>query len=267
MFYEYHMFDDEQLKIIHHIDRLKKDGLIRLHLHKNIEILLMISGSAEVTSDNDVNTISSGQMAIIPPNRLHKITAISDKCVYYCLIIDHSVYENWFSPQEMRFPLTCENTEIADLYRQIFTAVETKVAYYRQETQALILLMLSKIFRESPDEHPRQNEHNRKKLDMVRGAIEYMYKNFNTDISVDDLCSEIGFSKYYFCRCFKEITGQTPLWHLNYIRCQSAKAMLKSGNYNITECATKCGFNNSSYFCKTYKKYFNKLPKQDIKRK
>ena len=64
---------------------------------------------------------------------------------------------------------------------------------------------------------------------------------------------------------FKEITGQTPLWHLNYIRLRSAKALLKSGKENITETALKCGFNDASYFCKLYKKYFGKSPKQDCK--
>lgn len=89
-----------------------------------------------------------------------------------------------------------------------------------------------------------------------------MRKNYANDLNVDSISNHFGFSKYYFCHIFKEITGITIVKMLNYIRCEEAKRMLKSDNFNISEVALACGFNNLSYFTKTYKNIMGKLPSE-----
>lgn len=266
MFYEYHNFLDDELKIIHHIDNLNKNKTVITHLHRNVELLLMREGEAEITIDGEAVVVHSGELAVISPNSIHKISTDKEYCEYYCLIIDHSIYEDWFKAEEMRFPIKTDEPSVIASYKAIFDTLEKKPFCYRQEIKAHIMLMFSGIFRtyngQTSAELSTADSH---RIDMTREAITYMHENFDKDISVEDIAKAVGFSKYYFCRSFKEITGQTPLWHLNYIRVCTAKSLLKSGAANITEAALKCGFNNTSYFCKLYKRYFGKLPKQDCR--
>ena len=268
MLYEYHNFKDDELKIIHHIDRLDKGNFFITHLHQNIELLLMRSGCADVSVDGETVRVESDELVVIPSNSIHKVSPVSDRCEYYCLIVDYSIYEDWFKAEQINVPFKIKEKTVTDCYKKIFIALDEKQICYKQEVKAYIMLMLLRIFR-CIDKLtiPKQSEADIHKIDMTRKAITYMHENFNRDISMDDIANNIGFSKYYFCRCFKEITGQTPLWHLNYIRLKNAKTLLKSGAENVTEAALKCGFNDTSYFCKLYKRYFNKLPKQDYRPK
>lgn len=265
MYYEHQYFLDDDLKIIHHIDRFKKGSGFLAHIQYNLEILLMRKGSAEISIDDQTIIVKENELCIIPPNRIHKGFTHSECCEYHCLIIDHSLYDNWFKAAEQKFPLKCTDQAIVNACKSVFNLLEQKPRYYKQEINAHIILMFANLFRlgneQSVTDGPASDNH---RIDMTRAAIIYMYKNFTSDISIDDIANAAGFSKYYFCRCFKEITGQTPLNYLNYIRLKSAKALLKSGSSNITETALKCGFNNASYFCKLYKKYFGKSPKQDM---
>lgn len=266
MFYEHHKFSDDDLKIIHHIDKFRKNTGFLSHLHYNVELLLMRKGSAEITIDGQTLIINENELAVIAPNKIHKSISVSESCEYYCLIIDHSVYKDWFKSKEHTFPLKCNSENVINAYKSVFSLLDEKPSYYKQEVKAQIILMLSNLFRLSDEQNATESaSSDSRRIDMTRNAIIYMYENFTEDISVDDIANAVGFSKYYFCRSFKEITGQTPLWHLNYIRLRSAKALLKSGKENITETALKCGFNDASYFCKLYKKYFGKSPKQDCK--
>lgn len=264
MFYEHHSFLDDGLKIIHHIDTFEKNKGFLAHLHYNAELLLMQNGSAEITIDDQTVVVNENELAVIAPNKIHKLNSIGETCKYYCLIIDHTVYEEWFKTEKYKFPLKCSSEQVINAYKTVFNLLDEKPPYYKQEVKAHIMLMLSNLFRLNDVQiETKASLSDSRRIDMTRNAIIYMYKNFALDISVDDIANAVGFSKYYFCRSFKEITGQTPLWHLNYIRISSAKTLLKSGISNITETALKCGFNNTSYFCKMYKKYFGKSPKQD----
>ena len=67
-------------------------------------------------------------------------------------------------------------------------------------------------------------------------------------------------SKYYFCRIFKNITGSTVIKYLNMYRCMKARELLSSGKYTVSEAALECGFENMSYFSKTYKAYSGSVP-------
>ena len=266
MYYEYHDFVDDQLKIIYHFDNLERKDNFVAHLHHNVELLLMKEGKAEITLDSETFTLSENEIAVISPNVIHKVVSISERCKYYCLIVDRSIYKDQFKPVGISFPLKTGDQDIIKLYKSVFETVDKKDICYRQETKAYIILMFSKLFKEAAEKNiTTAIKTDDRRIDMTRNAISYMYENFSKNISVDDICSAVGFSKYYFCRSFKEITGQTPIWYLNYIRLKTAKAILKSGTSNITECALKCGFNNTSYFCKLYKRYFGNKPKADLK--
>ena len=77
---------------------------------------------------------------------------------------------------------------------------------------------------------------------------------------MDSVCRETGFSKSYICHTFKEVTGQTVLDYVNFLRCNHARSLLASGKYNVGESALQSGFSNLSYFSRTYRRIMGELP-------
>ena len=57
-----------------------------------------------------------------------------------------------------------------------------------------------------------------------------------------------------------EVTGYSPISFLNLLRCTRAQEYLTSGRFNVSETAALCGFENLSYFSRTYKKHMGMLP-------
>ena len=66
----------------------------------------------------------------------------------------------------------------------------------------------------------------------------------------------------YFCRYFRSMTERTPIDYLNYYRIECACEMLSTKDISIKEVALSCGFNDESYFIKTFHKYKGITPKQ-----
>ncbi len=259
--YEYHIYKDAQLKIIFHRDVLQKFQIeFAPHWHKSPEILLFITGAATVCSDEQRTDVSAGEIAVINSNRLHVIDPITERCEYFCLIPDATVYSGTES-----LPAKSTDPEIIALYHRIAAEYQEKSPYYREAISGYVQCLLALLARQSGTEQleaPTESP----KFHAVKAAIQYIHEHFDQDISVDDICRSVGLSKYYMCHIFKEITGRTMLHHLNYIRCNYALSLLSTGKYNVAQSAYASGFSNISYFSKTYKALIGNLPSEDFQK-
>ena len=91
--------------------------------------------------------------------------------------------------------------------------------------------------------------------------LEYIDANYASAISLADLSRLAGMSPKYFCRYFRAAIHRTPMDYLNYYRIERACHILTSSELPITEVGYQCGFNDSSYFVKTFRKYMGITPK------
>ena len=106
-----------------------------------------------------------------------------------------------------------------------------------------------------------------KNLKRFNGIFEYIEDNFNNKITLDQLCSMAHISLFYFCRVFKSITEKSLGEYLNRLRINKAEALLKNGDVNITEAAMACGFEDTNYFSRVFKKYKNVSPSSVLREK
>jgi YesN/AraC family two-component response regulator len=78
--------------------------------------------------------------------------------------------------------------------------------------------------------------------------------------TLGDLAREIELSKNFLCSAFKEIMGTTIFSYIHIARIKRAKDMLIQTQSSIEEIAYCCGFENLSYFYRTFKKYSGVSP-------
>jgi AraC family L-rhamnose operon transcriptional activator RhaR/AraC family L-rhamnose operon regulatory protein RhaS len=93
-----------------------------------------------------------------------------------------------------------------------------------------------------------------KKVLRIAKAISCMESGFSEDISIDELAKIAHMSPRNFHRVFIEATGKTPAAHLIGLRVAEAAHQLKSTDKSITEIAFDCGFTDSNYFARAFRK-------------
>jgi AraC-like DNA-binding protein len=96
----------------------------------------------------------------------------------------------------------------------------------------------------------------------VKDAIDFIHRNYYTDIKLDTVCDYLSINKSYFCSIFKKETGFTFSDFLNRIRVEKSKEFLIENNDSILDVALSVGYNNHTYYSSIFKKYNGITPQE-----
>ena len=264
-FYESHIHKDPDFPIIFHFDTVRQERPAITHWHENLEIIYFTEGECIVSSDMVQSRASAGDIAVINSGNLHSFRAVNAYCRYYCLIIDKTFCDKFSIDIETHHFSTIVRDKTAQLcFDKIVQEMLEKAPYYKTAVKSGILNLLVFLCRHAVIASSELADmQNSGKIAMVKASISYIRQHYKEDLTIDTICTSIGFSKYYFCRVFKEITGKTVVDYINFLRCGHAQTLLSSGNYNVSQSAEMSGIHNLSYFSKIYKKQMGISPSQE----
>lgn len=96
--------------------------------------------------------------------------------------------------------------------------------------------------------------HRPSKLHKINAAQQYIAKNYDKQITIDELAKLCSLSPSHFRKSFKEIVGMSAIQYTIYIRVNKAKELLEITSANISEIAAQTGFSDVFYFSKMFKK-------------
>ena len=105
------------------------------------------------------------------------------------------------------------------------------------------------------------NIHDINQLSYVKETILHMENDYNSQLTIDELAKKVSISKFHLIKIFKQITGVTPIIYLRDLRIEKSVKYLNEG-HSVTQTAYMCGFNNLSYFIRTFRERFKVSPKE-----
>lgn len=95
------------------------------------------------------------------------------------------------------------------------------------------------------------------KLQQIHG---YLMEHYSRKINLEDLAAQFFISKFHLSREYKKVYGTTIGNELTNQRISHAKSMLRFSGDSIDAIAASCGFQDSGYFIKVFKKAENMTP-------
>lgn len=87
----------------------------------------------------------------------------------------------------------------------------------------------------------------------VNTVYDYLIQNFTKKIYIAELAEIANMNSSAFCRYFKKVNKKTVIEFITELRINYACKLLQTQNYNITQVAYECGFNNPSMFYRKFK--------------
>lgn len=270
-FFEEHLLKFNKIPLIYHFETITSPNLgFGTHWHTNLELLYFVEGTADILINSDCYTVSAGDIIFINSNFIHKLISKETPIKYHCLIIDSNFCSEFFLDYtESLFRPMIESEHCRSMIQLIICELSQKLDIYTTDNlKNLTLLLTRNLFRYNKiDESDVKLSRDSSKILLVKSIIDYIKKNYNQTINIDTICSEICISKYYLCRTFKIVTGQTVNNYIVDYRCQRAKILLNNSSLRIQNISYLCGFHDTAYFTKCYKKVFGYIPSRERKLK
>ena len=90
--------------------------------------------------------------------------------------------------------------------------------------------------------------------------VSYIQQNFTGKISLREFGEQFHLSEKYISRYFKEHFHITLSQYVAYLRLEYAKQLLQDTDISVTEVAMRSGYQNISYFIRSFKKTYGVSP-------
>jgi AraC family transcriptional regulator len=94
---------------------------------------------------------------------------------------------------------------------------------------------------------------------ILRRVIERMH-NLGTELSLQVLAKESGYSRVHFVRMFRAATGYTPHNYLLKLRVDRVRELLANSRLSLTDIALECGFSSHSHLSRVFRQVLGATP-------
>ena len=235
---------------------------------KDYQLLYIASGKAHFFINEREHTVTAGNIIVYPPDQ-------PQNYVYY-KEDKTNVYWIHFTGNEVERILDHYNVHIkgnilyigtSPDYQWLFSQIIQELQLCRPRYEELLPLLLRNIFILIS----RSIENKKKFSDAMEKeiafAMHYFRMNYNSEINIDEYAESRNLSVCWFIRCFKQITGQTPLQYILSLRIINAQSLLENTDYTIAEIASQVGYENALYFSRLFHKQTGMPPREYRKKR
>ena len=226
--------------------------------HDHMEFLYCTEGRGTVFMDDRQYPFTPNTLMSVGSQVIHSVSAETDM-FFYTIFINNDFFRiNGIDPKDIAF---CEyavaNEELEEIILRLADAWEETDFQLAKLNRAAtdFLLYLCENLSETVEKKKRQG----RPWERTKEVIIYIKNNYQKAITLDEIAGVMSINKYQLTREFKQMTNVSIFDFLNSHRCKEAKKLLREG-YSVTDAATACGFQNLSYFSRTYKRFMGELP-------
>lgn len=244
---------------------------MQFHFHNDYEIIYVTEGQVKISVSGMEILMGKGDMIFLNKNANHNIYITGGIYNRYIATISSKEFDKHFaesdllslfrySPNQNYYHIQTANfSDIANIFDKIISESQKAPDRYTDE---LITSYLREIliyaWRLSGDKFVI-NDDIKSKVFKVQNILE---NNYQTNITIEEICKTLYISTYYLTRNFTKHIGISPKQYLIHIRLNNAGKLLKNTSMSIAEISEKSGFQSTSNFIAYFKKYFGITPRK-----
>lgn len=259
----------------YYVDRVHPQYVMPFHWHREWELIRIVKGSFQLRTDSFTVQAHAGDLLLLPGNLLHSGTP--EDCIYECFVFYlHGMFQGTEAVKKNLRPVYRMQLKPQLLYRSQEHPVLHSIAgqllqactkpgtnhYALTVTSSLgaffAYILSNGLYTDVSGESAEESG----RIGQIKSVLEYIEQQYAQPITLQELANVARMNPKYFCRVFKELSGQTPMEYVIRYRIEQAAAMLTATEMPMMDIAMECGFNNFSYFIRTFKRLRGETPKQ-----
>ena len=258
---------------IYHIENAGRSFQIPVHWHDEFEIIYVKSGflTVSISGENYIGT--PGNAFVVSPGNLHFMGSQTGTVDYFTFLfplkyisfrtddmLDDKLLEPLNSGHLMINPRVKDSAkelceQLIDIYMAENDETESKITA-QIKTKIILLQFILEMWKKG---FVIENDTSGRNI-VEKEMVSYIQQNFTGKISLKEFGEQFHLSEKYISRYFKEHFHITLSQYITYLRLENAKQLLQDTDLSVTETAMQSGYQNVSYFIRSFKKTYGISP-------
>ena len=257
----------------YHIENAGRSFQIPVHWHDEFEIIYVRSGFLTVSISGESYIGKTGEAFVVSPGNLHLMGSQTGTVDYYTFLFplkyisfrkDDMLDEKLLEPLNSGHLMICPRVkdtakELCEQLIEIYMAKkdesESKIAT-QVRTKIILLQFILEMWKKGFVIENDTSGRNTVEKEMVS----YIQQNFTGKISLREFGEQFHLSEKYISRYFKEHFHITLSQYVTYLRLEHAKQLLQDTDIPVTDVAMQSGYQNVSYFIRSFQKAYAVSP-------
>lgn len=248
----------------------RKFVLGRTNNYNEYLLLYSIEGSARYTKNTQTQYIQANSVITTACNTTLTFTRVTKEWKFYYFIISGSHSKMFYNLIRTHNNIILSNpfspilNAFIDLYQiltdPIYVTEKNDTWRYLHSN-----LLLNNIFTSLYDlsyDVSKIKELTPAQETVVNTALKYISENYKNELDIETICNNVGFSKYYFCKIFKQQMGLTVHQYVNEFRINKAKELLAYSKLSVNSVANQVGFKTTLTFLRAFEKSVHMTPSE-----
>ena len=248
------------------------------HWHEELEAAVITEGSAVVAIGNEKYTLHAGEGFFANSGVLHSCwNAGTGACRFHSLVfhprlvggsLDSVFYQRYMRPL-LDHP-AMENVRLSPSVPWQKTVLEALEAAWAQcafepegyefRVREALSTMVFQLCRNMPGALYRADSHSLREAERIKAMLSFIHENYGQELSTRRIAASAMVSESECLRCFRSTIGTTPIQYVKRYRIQQAANLLAATGDKISDIAVVCGFQDMSYFTKSFREIKGCVP-------
>jgi len=249
----------------------------RPHMHSQVELNLVLSGSMTYWFDGRVMELTAGRLALFWGMIPHQVTECSADARFVVLYVPMATFLELPALSELRSAIfrgaVVEALEVRSYDRDIFQQWRTDLLSGDGQLEQIVRSELSarvqrldregwRDLRDIASRNPQAGHlgHDHERAVKVEKMAQFIGEHALEDIAADDVARAAGLHPNYAMSLFKRGVGLTIKQAITRHRLDMAQSMLIATDLSVASIAFDCGFNSLSSFYTAFTQRFRQSP-------
>lgn len=241
------------------------------HWHEEWEAAFITQGKCVVKTDREVYTVSAGEGFFINSGILHGCWDLEDSgCRFHSLVfhprlvggsMDSVFYQDYVTPlldtsrgESLHLkPSVAWHAQALDAVETAWQACSREEAGYELHVRSALSELVWQLHRHLPAAKTAPSPKAIRDGERIKRMLGYIDEHIAENITTAQIARSASISESECLRCFRTVISTTPIQYVRHRRIRWAAQLLQDPQERISDIAAACGFQDFSYFSKTFR--------------
>ena len=244
-----------------------------MHLHKELELCVVLSGGCRVSTDRQSLEAGPGEILLFDAGSSHELCASGAPARLLTLQISNSFCARFY-PQirSIRFggrglSACLTQAQLAALRRAMLLALsaylrdapESPFACMAQGNEIFAMLLGNTPYRVLSDTENLTQTRNAERMHRI---LHYLETHYSEPVRLSEIAEREGLTQTYLSHLFREQLHIPFQDYLARLRLEAAMLLLRQSDTTLTDAAYACGFSDPKYLNRSFQKNLGMTPRQ-----